>query len=129
MAAHRLKPLVLKNASPQSRAEREVAGYRDAIGLIHESGERMPFSDGTVRRLHSILYRYMPERGGDWKVANNSIVERPSACGASICFHPVATNPTAAAMADLIACYRTVLDQRLADPLVLVPLSTNSAAI
>ncbi|WAS54218.1 Fic family protein [Burkholderia ambifaria] len=123
VAAHRLKPLVLKNASPQSRAEREVAGYRDAIGLIHESGERMPFSDGTVRRLHSILYRYMPERGGDWKVANNSIVERPSACGASICFHPVATNPTAAAMADLIACYRTVLDQRLADPLVLVPLT------
>jgi hypothetical protein len=43
VAAHRLKSLVLKNATPQSRSEQEVAGYRDALGLIHESGEQMPF--------------------------------------------------------------------------------------
>ena len=28
VAAHRLKSLVLKNATPQSRSEQEVAGYR-----------------------------------------------------------------------------------------------------
>lgn len=57
VAGHRLKSLVLKNATPQSRSEREVAGYRDALGLIHESGEQMPFSEGTVQQLHGILYR------------------------------------------------------------------------
>ena len=61
VAAHRLKSLVLKNATPQSRSEQEVAGYRDALGLIHESGEQMPFSEGTVLQLHGILYRYIDQ--------------------------------------------------------------------
>ena len=46
VAAHGLKSLVLKNATLQSRSEQEVAGYSDALGLIHESGEQMPFSEG-----------------------------------------------------------------------------------
>jgi Fic family protein len=71
VAAHRLKSLVLKNATPKSRSEQEIAGYRDALGLIHESGEQMPFSEGTVLQLHSILYRYMPQPGGHWKATNN----------------------------------------------------------
>lgn len=58
VAAARLKSLVLKNAAPKSRSEQEAAGYRDALALIHESGERMPFSEGAVRKLHDILYRY-----------------------------------------------------------------------
>jgi Fic family protein len=76
VAAHRLKSLVLKNAAPQSRSEQEVAGYRDALGLIHESGDQMPFSEGTALQLHGILYRYMPQPGGHWKAANNDIIER-----------------------------------------------------
>ena len=55
VAAHRLKSLVLKNATPKSRSEQEVAGYRDALGLIHESGEPMPFSEGTVLQLVGAL--------------------------------------------------------------------------
>lgn len=46
VAMHRLKLLVLKNATPQSRSEQEVAGYRDALSLIHESREQMLFSEG-----------------------------------------------------------------------------------
>lgn len=40
VAASRLKSLVLKNAAPRSRSEQEVAGYRDALALIHESNEQ-----------------------------------------------------------------------------------------
>jgi Fic family protein len=122
VAAHRLKSLVLKNATPQSRSEQEVAGYRDALGLIHESGEQMPFSEGTVLQLHGILYRYMPQPGGHWKATNNDIVERHADGSSRIRFRPVAAHLTPMAMTDLIARYRTALDQHLADPLVLVPL-------
>ena len=122
VAAHRLKSLVLKNATPQSRSEQEVAGYRDALGLIHESGEQMPFSEGTVLQLHGILYRYMPQPGGHWKATNNDIVERHLDGSSRIRFRPVAAHLTPMAMADLIAHYRTALDQHLADPLVLTPL-------
>ncbi len=122
VAGHRLKSLVLKNATPQSRSEREVAGYRDALGLIHESGEQMPFSEGTVQQLHGILYRYMPQPDGHWKAANNDIIERHPDGSSRIRFRPVAAHLTPMAMAEMITRYRIALDQHLADPLVLVPL-------
>jgi Fic family protein len=122
VAAHRLKSLVLKNATPQSRSEQEVAGYRDALGLIHENGEEMPFSEGMLLQLHSMLYRYMPQPGGHWKASNNDIVERHPDGSSRIRFRPVTAHLTPMAMADLITRYKTALDQDLADPLVLVPL-------
>lgn len=122
VVAHRLKSLVLKNATPQGRSEQEVAGYRDALGLIHESCGQMPFSEGSILQLHGILYRYMPQLGGHWKAMNNDIVERHPDGSSRIRFRPVAAHLTPMAMTDLIARYRTALDQHLADPLVLVPL-------
>lgn len=125
VAAHRLKSLVLKNAAPQSRSEQEVAGYRDALSLIHESGDQMPFSEGAVLQLHGILYRYMPQRDGHWKATSNDIIERHPDGSSRIRLRPVATTHlTPTAMTDMIARYRTALDQHLADPLVLVPLGT-----
>lgn len=122
VAASRLKSLVLKNAMPKSRSEQEVAGYRDALGLIHENAEQMPFTEGVILQLHSTMYRYMPQPGGHWKATNNDIVERHPDGSSRIRFHPVAAHLTPMAMADLVARYRNALDQHLADPLVLVPL-------
>jgi Fic family protein len=122
VAANRLKSLALKNATPKSRSEQEVAGYRDALALIHEGREQIPFSEGTVRQLHGILYRYMPQPGGQWKATNNDIIERHPDGTSRIRFRPVAAHLTPMVMTDTIARYRTALDQHLADPLVLVPL-------
>lgn len=122
VAPHRLKSLVLKNAAPQSRSEQEVAGYRDALALIHESAEHMPFSEGTVLQLHGMLYRYMPQPGGHWKASNNDIVERHPDGSTRVRFRPVAAHLTPTAMADLMTRYGQARDQHLADPLVLVPL-------
>lgn len=123
VAPGRLKSLVLRNAAPKNRSEQEVAGYRDALALIHESGEQMPFSEATVLQLHGILYRYMPQPGGHWKATNNDIIERHPDGSVRIRFRPVAAHLTPMAVVDLIARYRSALDQHLADPLVLVPLA------
>ena len=120
--AGRLKSLVLKNATPTSRSEQEIAGYRDALALIHESAERMPFAEGTVLQLHGVLYRYMPQPGGQWKATNNDIIERHPDGVTRIRFHPVAAHLTPIAMRDMVARYHSALDQHLADPMVLVPL-------
>ncbi len=122
VSAHRLKSLVLKNATPQSRSEQEVAGYRDALGLIHDSGEAMPFSEGTVMQLHGVLYRYMPQPGGQWRATNNDIIERHPDGSSRIRFRPVAAHLTPMAMSDMVSYYRAALDRHFADPLVLVPL-------
>lgn len=122
VAPSRLRALVLKDAAPKSRSEQEVAGYRDALALVHESGEHMPFNEGTVQQLHGMLYRYMPQPGGVWKATNNDIVERHPDGSTRIRFRPVPAHLTPMAMIDLVGRYRHALDQHLADPLVLVPL-------
>lgn len=123
VAKDRLKSLVIKNATPKSRSEQEVAGYRDALALIHESAENMPFSEGVVRQLHTVMYRYMPQAGGNWKATNNDIVEKHPDGTVRVRFQPVPAHLTPMAMADLIGRYQVADDQHLADPLVLIPLS------
>lgn len=54
VAPSRLKALVLKDAAPKSRSEQEVAGHRDALALIHESGEHMPFTEGKAVNLNAV---------------------------------------------------------------------------
>ena len=118
----RLKSLVIKNATPKSRSEQEVAGYRDALALIHESAEHMHFAENVILQLHSILYRYMPQPGGHWKATNNDIVEKHLDGSVRVRFRPVAAHLTPMAMADMVARYDVAASQHLADPLVLVPL-------
>lgn len=119
----RLKSLVIRNAAPKSRSEQEVAGYRDALALIHEAAAHMPFTQGVILQLHTMLYRYMPQPGGRWKATNNDIVERHPDGSARVRFQPVAAHLTPMAMTDLTQRYATALDRHLADPLVLVPLT------
>lgn len=123
VAPSRLKSLVIRNAMPKSRSEQEVAGYRDALALIHESARDMPFKDSIVLQLHGMLYRYMPQPGGRWKATNNDIVERHPDGSTRLRFQPVAAHLTPMAMEELTRRYAVALDQHLADPLVLVPLA------
>jgi Fic family protein len=119
----RLKSLVIRNAAPKSRLEQEVAGYRDALALIHEAAAHMPFTEGVILQLHTMLYRYMPQPGGRWKATNNDIVERHPDGSTRVRFQPVAAHLAPMAMTDLTQRYAAALDRHLADPLVLAPLT------
>ena len=75
VAAHRLKSLVLKNATPKSRSEQEVAGYRDALSLIHilvnakapAGGDRQkPQHMAAGQRCHESLLRIKRRRVRVW---------------------------------------------------------------
>jgi Fic family protein len=54
-APDRLRAVVLRDATPTDRPEQEIAGYRDALALIHDSADHMPFSVNVVRQLHQTL--------------------------------------------------------------------------
>jgi Fic family protein len=71
----RIEELVLKDITPKNRSEQEIAGYRDALNLIHESGEHMLFTSNVILQLHQILCRYMANPGGHWKATDNEIIE------------------------------------------------------
>ena len=120
---HRLREVVLRDAAPADRSEQEIAGYRDALALIHESAQHMPVSLSVIQQLHELLYRYQPGSGGRWKATQNDIVER-AADGSivRIRFRPVSPVATPGAMRDLISRWDHALDQQR-EPLLLIPLA------
>lgn len=118
----RLRPLIERLTDPRDRSEQEVAGYRDALNLIHESARDMGFSTNVVRQLHGMLYRYMADPGGHWKNAPNDIIERqPDGCE-RIRFHPSPPHLVDAQMRGLCEMYAGAKEQRV-EPLLLVPLA------
>ena len=121
--ANRLKALIVKNTKPRDRSEQEVAGYRDALALIHESSRNMPFTANVVLQLHSTLYRFMPNPGGRWKAADNDIVERSVDGSVRVRFKPTRAHLTPMAMEELTRRYANASSGGVHDALVLVPLT------
>ncbi|QOC22346.1 Fic family protein [Wenzhouxiangella sp. AB-CW3] len=123
VAPGRLEPLVLKRTDPRNRSEQEVAGYRDALGLIHESAREMEFSANIVLQLHGMLYRYMPQRGGRWKSSPNEITETQADGSTRVRFVPTSPHLTPIQMDQLAEGYARAVDAHHQDSLVLVPLA------
>jgi Fic family protein len=97
----RIQSITLEHTTPKDRSEQEIAGYRDALELVHESAQEMATSSSIIRQLHTMMYRYLPQPGGSWKQVDNEIVERGVDGSWSVRFRPVAAVATPQAMEDL----------------------------
>ena len=119
----RVEALVMRPAVPADRSEQEIAGYRDALNLIHESAAEMTLSVNVVLQLHTLLNRFVPGGGGRWKMGQNDIVER-NADGTlrRIRFTPVAPVVTPQAMDDLVRGYALAMEGGH-EALVVLPLA------
>lgn len=120
----RVEAIVLEASAPRNRSEQEIAGYRDALQLIHESHAHIAFNVNVILQLHGMLYRYLPGEGGRFKPVDNEIVER---CADGelirIRFRPTPVVQTPVAMESLAANYRSAVEGRATEPLVAVPLA------
>jgi len=120
----RLEALVLKSTTPGNRSEQEIAGYRDALNLIHESAAFIPFSINVILQLHAMVNRFLPDPGGKWKMTNNEIVEKnPDGTVKRIRFTPLEPVRTPQAMEDLVAFYKDAIERDRREPLVVIPLA------
>lgn len=121
---YRIEALVLKDTKPKNRSEQEIAGYRDALALVHESATHMTFNTNVILQLHSMLYRYLSAEGGKWKMVDNEIIERNS----DGTIHRVRFKPTSAvntpyAIDNLIQCYKQAINIDKREPLIIIPLA------
>ena len=120
----RIEALVLQKTTPKNRSEQELAGYRDALALIHESGEHMEFTNNIILQLHSMIYRYLPNPGGKWKATDNEIVERnPDGTVKRVRFTPTPAHLTPKQMDELVARYKEITNPPDKDPLIILPLA------
>lgn len=123
MVQARLEPLIQRRVDPENYSEQEIAGYRDALALIQESGRKMDFSPNVVLQLHGTLYRYMPRRGGRWKGAQNEIIETGQDGSTRIRFTPTAPHLVPEQMGELAERYARAVKAERVDGLILVPLA------
>lgn len=123
IAPGRLKSLVIKNSKPKSTSEQKLVGYRDALTLIYKAAPDMPFSECVIPKLHSMLCGHTQRDGSHWIASNNDILDHHLDDCLRNHFQPTASYLSSMAMMDMVSRYRNAVDQNLADPLVLVPLS------
>jgi len=118
----RILALVRRTAAPVNRSEQEIAGYRDALDLIHENHPNLDFSVATILGLHAQMMQYTGAPGGRWKERDNVIVERLADGSRRVRFRPMAARETPAAVAQLVEYYDNAVHRNGIEPLIVVPL-------
>ena len=119
----RLKSLVKNKTTPRNRSEREIAGYRDVLALIHKDYDYIPIRSNPILQLHRDLYKYSNASiGGSFKNSDNVIAEELPDGMKRVRFEPVPAWETPAAMEELCRAYNDALTDPELDPLLLIPM-------
>lgn len=118
----RLKKIVREKTVPQTRSEKEIAGYRDVLSTIHENYDYIPPRPGMILQLHRDLYKYAGKSiGGSYKNSDNVIAEEHADGSRTVRFQPVSAWETPDAMSALCDAFNEAVQTEEMDPLLLIP--------
>ena len=119
----RLKQLVSEKTTPKNRDEQEIAGYRDALAVIHESFEYIPLTPNYLLQLHKILYSHsVKDVGGKFKNVQNFISAADSGGKQFTLFTPPAPYETPDMLSELCEEFNRAIAECEVDPLILIPI-------
>lgn len=117
----RLKQLLSDKTTPKNRDEEEIAGYKDALNVIHESFEYIPMTANYILQLHKILYSHSGKNiGGKFKNVQNYITLTENG-KESILFTPLAPYETPVAIENICNEFNIAISKCEVDPLILIP--------
>ncbi len=118
----RIRQLVEEKTTPKNRDEQEIAGYRDVLGLIHESFDVIPITQNYILQLHKILYSYMnnPMAGKTKNVQNYISATHPDG-HVEILFTPLPPYETPEALDRICEEYNRVIGNMEVEPLIAIP--------
>ncbi len=117
----RLKDLLVDKSEPATRAEQDIAGYRDVLALVHENYEHMRITPNVILQMHAMLYRYSGYAfAGHWKDSDNSIVERDADGVERVRFRPLPAVAVPGAVEELCSSYTAGIESEIVDPLILI---------
>ena len=119
----RLKKIVREKTMPQTRSEKEIAGYRDVLATIHESHDYISPKPSVILQLHRDLYKFSGKSiGGRFKNADNVIAEELPDGQRVVRFQPVPAWETPEAIRALCDAFQEALQDAELDPLLLIPI-------
>jgi len=106
----RLKPLIIGRSKPKDRSEDEVAGYRNALDLIHKKHSSLDISPQTIRQLHRLSHAGAGD-AGQWKKKDNEIIRKNQSGEIEVIFKPVSASSTPEGVKQLSLVYRHSIEQ------------------
>lgn len=116
----RIKQLVEEKTTPRNRDEQEIAGYRDALNIIHESFDAIPISQNYILQLHKILYSHMNNpMGGRTKSVQNYISATYPDGHVETLFTPLSPFETPEALDKICKEYNRVIENMEVEPLII----------
>lgn len=119
----RLRALVSDKTRPRNRNEREIAGYRDVLKLIHDNYLYIPVRPSIILQMHRDLYKFEGYNiGGAYKTSDNSIEEEDGNGNKFVRFKPVAAWETPEAVEKLCDEFDEVKALGQTDMLLLIPM-------
>ena len=118
----RIKQLVEEKTTPRNRDEQEIAGYRDALNIIHENFDAIPISKNYILQLHKIMYSHMnnPMAGKTKSVQNYISATYPDG-HSEVLFTPLAPYETEEALDKICEEYNKVIGNFELEPLIAIP--------
>lgn len=118
----RINAIVNQNSAPLNHSEQEIAGYRDALNLIHNNYNNLQINESTLLDLHKImLSKSDPNRAGYYKDSDNVILEVKNDGTRHIRFKPISASETKEAMEQLILAYIEASNDSSINSLLLIP--------
>lgn len=118
----RLKQLVSEKTTPKNRDEQEIAGYRDALAVIHDSFAYIPLTPNYLLQLHKILYSHSArDVGGKFKTTQNYISATDGEGKQFTLFTPPAPYETPHMVSELCDEFNRAVAEGAVDPLILIP--------
>ena len=118
----RIRQLVAEKTAPRNRSEQEIAGYRDALSVIHESFDAIPVTRNYILQLHKILYSHTnnPLAGQTKNVQNYISATWPDG-HTEILFTPLSPFETPDALDRICEEYDRVIGNLELEPLIAIP--------
>ena len=118
----RIRQLVEEKTIPKNRNEQEIAGYRDVLGIIHESFDAIPITRNYILQLHKILYSHMsnPIAGRTKNVQNYISATYPDGHTETL-FTPLSPFETPDALDRICGEYNRVIGNMELEPLIAIP--------
>ncbi|MBR7178606.1 MAG: Fic family protein [Oscillospiraceae bacterium] len=118
----RIAAIVNGNSAPLNHNEAEIAGYRDALAVIHENHSHIDFRCRDILRLHAMLMGLSGDPlGGRYKTEDNVILEVDAEGKRRIRFRPTPADETAEAMEQLELAYMEARADADINQLLLIP--------
>ena len=118
----RLRQLMSERTTPRNRDESEIAGYRDALNVVHESFEYIPVTPNYILQLHKIMFSHTDSSfGGSFKNVQNYISATNTAGRSYTLFTPLVPYETPTAMQEICDAYNRAIGEGKVDPLILIP--------